>query len=90
LAERSARLELQVRVHGGVTYAGHGCGDLPEGWWFGFDCAHAGDAPDLAEATPVHREIHAGWHDPSEHVWTLEEVAAETERMAEQIAAVPA
>lgn len=38
----------QIRVHGGVTYAGplefvHG---VPAGWYFGFDCAHAGDSPE--------------------------------------------
>lgn len=35
---------LSVDVHGGITY-GTLCTD---GWWVGFDCAHHGDAPDLA------------------------------------------
>ena len=33
-------------VHGGLTYSGES-GKYPaegEGWWFGFDCAHSGDA----------------------------------------------
>lgn len=44
--EFTRRVEGQLRVHGGVTFAGkrpvEGC---PEGWWFGFDCAHAHDTP---------------------------------------------
>lgn len=34
-------------VHGGITYSGTGKNDYPgDGglWWFGFDCAHSGDA----------------------------------------------
>lgn len=63
----AATVSGRVAVHGGVTF-----GDDwrpkggPRGWWFGFDCAHAGDTPD---------------------VWTEDAVAAETERMADQIAA---
>lgn len=41
-----------VSVHGGITYAE---ADMPcdapgpdTDWWLGFDCAHAGDAPDPA------------------------------------------
>lgn len=39
-------LDVVVDVHGGLTYSG-GRKDYPvagDGWWFGFDCAHAGDA----------------------------------------------
>lgn len=38
-------LELAVRCHGGLTYsANHAPSEDPDGrWWFGFDCAHAGD-----------------------------------------------
>lgn len=32
--------ELEVDVHGGLTFAGE---HFDEGWWIGFDCAHAGD-----------------------------------------------
>lgn len=63
------RVEAHVAVHGGLTFAADGCGDLPKGWWFGFDCAHSGDVPSH---------------------WTEQRVAEETERMAEQIAAVGA
>lgn len=42
--------EVPIDCHGGLTYAdsllfGHPGNRL---WWFGFDCCHAGDAPDLA------------------------------------------
>lgn len=41
--EESCQISLALEVHGGVSFAG-----VPEGasdahWWFGFDCAHAGD-----------------------------------------------
>ena len=38
--------EIVFDVHGGITYAG-GFGKYPvtsDNWWFGFDCAHWGDA----------------------------------------------
>lgn len=63
----ASRVEAHIAVHGGLTYAGKQPGELPAGWWFGFDCAHADDSPDH---------------------WTEERVAAETERVAEQLAAL--
>jgi hypothetical protein len=43
--------EIALSVHGGITYSKEG-NDYPikfKGniWWFGYDCAHAGDAKDL-------------------------------------------
>lgn len=37
--------EAVFRVHGGLTYSGDKCptNDPDGNWWFGFDCAHAGD-----------------------------------------------
>jgi hypothetical protein len=37
--------ELVLNVHGGITYTeNHAPRQDPDGfWWFGFDCAHAGD-----------------------------------------------
>jgi hypothetical protein len=39
-----------VRIHGGLTFAdcadprgGHAPEEIDDVWWFGFDCAHAGD-----------------------------------------------
>jgi len=44
-----ARLDAVFDVHGGLTYSG-GSSDYPASsdglWWFGFDCGHAGDAPE--------------------------------------------
>lgn len=50
-----ANVEEKISVHGGLTYSGF-CQDEKDGichipekgepdkvWWFGFDCAHAGD-----------------------------------------------
>jgi hypothetical protein len=84
---------VDVRVHGGLTYAeecnGHVCHlteDDDKLWWLGFDCAHYMDLSPL---------LHAGAHAVSVaalfgnhgHYWTLEEVQAETRRLAEQLAA---
>lgn len=45
-AERDSAPVYRIAVHGGITYAGTLSGaDLPDGWWFGFDCAHADDDP---------------------------------------------
>ena len=38
--------EMTFDVHGGITFAGAANNGYPndgDGWWFGFDCAHAGD-----------------------------------------------
>lgn len=44
------RIDTWFQVHGGITYADTGLGYLSptDGirWWFGFDCAHAGDSRD--------------------------------------------
>ena len=44
------RIDTWFQVHGGITYADNGLGYLSptDGirWWFGFDCAHAGDSRD--------------------------------------------
>lgn len=48
------RIEAYFSCHGGITYAGGGDhSDYPiesDLWWFGFDCAHYGDADDLDRA----------------------------------------
>jgi len=66
---------VNVRVHGSLTFSSRGGQRYWKGknlWWFGFDCAHAGD---LVPAYP-----HVG-----EHYWTLEEVIKETKRLAKQL-----
>lgn len=48
------RIKAYFQCHGGITYAGGGeHSDYPiesDLWWFGFDCAHYGDADDLDRA----------------------------------------
>lgn len=45
--ETDATVGMQLRVHGGVTYADSPFwGTHRDGWAFGFDCAHAGDTKD--------------------------------------------
>lgn len=85
-----------VNVHGGLTYANiEPCAhDDGIGWWFGFDCVHAGDAFYDPNNLPEHEvkfrakypELHRNTYD--EHYWLQAEVEAETERLAEQLAAV--
>src|SRR5438067_12443361 len=50
---------IDIRVHGGLTYAGACSGDIchvprlgepDDVWWFGFDCSHAGDLAPESEA----------------------------------------
>jgi hypothetical protein len=46
-------LDIDANVHGGLTFsaADMHCGRegaAEDGFWFGFDCAHYGDAPDPA------------------------------------------
>ena len=63
-----------AEVHGGITYH--------EGRVIGFDTNHLGDgqhpeAPLANMGAPVFREEHV-------HIWTWEEVEAETRRLADQ------
>jgi hypothetical protein len=71
-----------VGVHGGLTYAGEGVEGSSKGddlWWFGFDCAHAGDfIPGLSGDSP----------GDGEQVCDLPYVQSECRRLAMQLAAV--
>ena len=69
-------------VHGGITFAGHIKGQDDCIWWIGFDCAHAGDWLPHMTGEWLAIEPH--------HKWTVEEVAEETRRLAEQLAEVDA
>lgn len=91
--------DLDVVVHGGLTYASKCQGDLchtPEPgesddvWWLGFDCGHAWDKSPGMDATlrkvgvdPVALEA----SDFRMAYRTLEYVREETENLAEQLAA---
>lgn len=71
-----------VDVHGELTF---GC-RVKDGRWVGFDTAHAGDAvPQLIFMRDLYG-LPQRFHRLQEHTWTLAEVKAETERLAEQLA----
>lgn len=96
--------DLDIDVHGGLTYAAM-CGDDhcrgvcheadDEAWWFGFDCAHAGDLIPKLEATmrmiDKERPLPKGWQQwKYEYPDTYKDmfyVMSETKDLADQLAA---
>lgn len=87
--------DTELSAHGGITFA-EGCGGFichvpAEGepdnvWWFGFDCAHAGDEiPYMALADLAIGGLQMP-HKFTPHYWTTEEVIEETKKLAEQLA----
>lgn len=43
-SELARRPDYRIAVHGGLTFSGDlGLDGLPDGHWFGFDCAHLAD-----------------------------------------------
>jgi hypothetical protein len=72
--------DIEVDVHGGLTFAKEG-NDKDARWpdnnlyWVGFDCAHAGD----------YTGSMFGYSEIRERHWTLEDVKAETEKLAAQL-----
>lgn len=92
-----AYMDVDVDVHGGLTFAEvEPCSDHEDGvgYWFGFDCAHAGDASYDPENLPKHQVDFLTRYPEfkrsgrNEHFWSHSEVVAETERLAEQLAAL--
>jgi hypothetical protein len=97
--------DVEVDVHGGLTYAQAcaGCvchvarpGESDALHWFGFDCCHAHDAAPAGFDAETRKSVAAlGSITGSEtalgtgyHYWTLAEVQSETNRLAEQLAAM--
>ena len=92
--------DVEVDVHGGLTFGREEpCAhDDGTGYWFGFDCAHCYDASTPPVMDPAWgesaRRIWEIDHDPKyaggaeEHYWEHDEVVAECERLAEQLAAM--
>lgn len=92
-----------VRAHGGLTYSDKCRGDIchvpapgePDNvWWFGFDCAHAGDFCPGMEATllsiPAIVEMRATRYPNLERYEVYRDVhyvRSQVERLAEQLAA---
>lgn len=53
------KIEQDIEVHGGITYSGGTKGYPIESdglWWFGYDCAHHGDAPGDAYLEKMRRD----------------------------------
>lgn len=73
--------ELELNVHGGLTYSGSGHPTPGNDWWFGFDCAHAGDGIILPTYNPFRDETF-GRGDP---VRSQEYVESECESLAQQL-----
>jgi len=78
--------ESAFEVHGGITYSG---GDgypvrAHKSWWFGFDCAHYGDAPDISELSGV--RLNMAMEYPSDgFVRSLEYCVSECENLVGQL-----
>jgi len=78
--------EIFFNVHGGITYAA-GSGDYPVEsnlWWFGYDCAHAGDAKDLTVLSEERKEFELKYPLGGE-LRTLEYCISECESLADQL-----
>lgn len=74
-----------IDVHGGLTYAGP-MGNL-EGWWFGFDCGHAGDLSPGTYSQVLEMGIK---NYPRGTYRDIEYVRAECQRLADQLLALDA
>lgn len=91
--------EVDVQVHGGLTFAEQEpcIEDDGQGWWFGFDCGHAHDLrndPDVDISTfPAERrygieiERRIDMHRFGARYRSQAYVERETEHLAEQLAA---
>ena len=68
-------------VHGSITYASEGDDYPAKGdglWWYGFDCAHAGDL--------TQRDLREGWKSEADGVFRDEAFCiAQCEKLAEQL-----
>ena len=78
--------DLDVDVHGGLTYAR----DEEDGLrWYGYDCAHLGDARDINLMDERHRELFAKYpfdfNDGSDTVKSLDYCIIECENLATQL-----
>jgi hypothetical protein len=77
--------EVGLDVHGGLTYAGMR-DDL---WWFGYDCAHLGDARDPELMSDEYKSIRIMLVNfDGDTVKTLDFCVNECEAMAAQLGVV--
>jgi hypothetical protein len=81
---------VKVDVHGGLTFAKQGSDDSiwkdKNLWWFGFHCAHPSDDTHRGE-WKLERPHPARPKELPLQRWTIDEVSAETEKLADQLAA---
>jgi hypothetical protein len=78
--------DIDANVHGGLTYArGNSVGPNTELWWLGFDCAHAGDLMPCMLTLSQPEFLRAA---VALEYRNVDYVVAETQRLAEQAAAV--
>jgi len=74
--QSTIRLDLAANVHGGITWANDYMPTAddrkPGEWWFGFDCAHAGD---YVPGMPVGLSLEGTYRD-------IDYVTAECEKLA--------
>jgi len=84
--EIDPRPDVVFEVHGGLTYSDWQAPEMAKDgcWWYGFDCAHVGD---LAPKDMNFRMEH-GWELRGDTYRDIEYVKAETERLADQLAAL--
>lgn len=78
--------DLKAEVHGGLTFAApdEPCakGGADDGYWFGFDCGHWDDAPDVT--LPIEEAYRQMFKDFPGTVRTQEYVEAECRSLCEQ------
>jgi hypothetical protein len=75
---------LGLEVHGGVTHEG---GHMNDGlYYYGFDCAHSGDAKDESIMSEDYKKIHSQWNQIGGVVRTKEFVESECRKLADQLA----
>lgn len=93
------RIEAYFSCHGGITYSNGGAGSTypieSDLWWFGFDCAHAGDKkdfqlayekfPEMRENLKRQMEIENMYPIETDVLRTEEYVASECKKLAEQL-----
>ncbi len=74
---------IDIDVHGGLTYSSISLYDCDNGWWIGWDYAHYMDAPDYASLIIHTRDIDDAKRIASRirndisysaHVWSFDEV----------------
>lgn len=85
-AKTKASPDILLSAHGGITYAGPAKHLELDGWWFGFDCAHADDARDksIMSAKMLEEFSHATLLFKGT-IRTKEYVEEECKKLAEQL-----